>query len=111
MRGDTRSQPNTNTARKPDSKKNAQMPAAAGGGAWRGRVNDRAGGGEGNGSGADSGDGSITFPVAVPKECSGSPVTSTRPSSMLPLLRRAAIEYKDKKYDELTAKVSDQNEG
>ena len=29
MRGPTRSQPNTSTARKPDSRKNAKMPSAA----------------------------------------------------------------------------------
>ncbi len=29
MRGDTRSQPNTSTARKPDSRKKAKMPSAA----------------------------------------------------------------------------------
>ena len=33
------------------------------------------------------------------------------PAGMAPLLRRAAIAYKDKKYDELAAKVTDQNEG
>jgi hypothetical protein len=33
------------------------------------------------------------------------------PAGMVPLLRRAAIAYKDKKYDELAAKVTDQNEG
>ena len=30
---------------------------------------------------------------------------------MVPLLRRAAIAYKEKKYDELAAKVTEQSEG
>jgi hypothetical protein len=33
------------------------------------------------------------------------------PAGMVPLLRRAAVAYKDKKYDELAAKVTEQNEG
>jgi hypothetical protein len=45
------------------------------------------------------------------KKWTGKQITKQSTAVMLPLLRRAAVAYKDKKYDELTAKVTDQGEG